>query len=727
MFAKVIIEYATKKLDQTFIYKVPLVLQAKIKVGMKVLVPFGNKKIYGFVLELSNKAEENFAIKEIEKIVDEELVLNEELLQIANYLCTTTLCPKISAFQTLLPSSFKAKRQKSNYELSDIFAKLNPEANISAYQKNNARAVRQLAIIDQLEKNGPMLKKDLAGSSLNTLIKNNIVLCYKVPKYRLNQSKGQAHNVILTAEQDKVYKQIKEALNHQETFLLYGITGSGKTEIYLKLIADVIKKGKTALLLVPEIVLTAQIVKRFYQEFGSQVAILHSALSEGEKHDEYLKIKRQEVNIVIGTRSAVFAPLENIGIIIIDEEHSATFKQENTPRYNAKDIASFRAKYHNIPLVLGSATPLLETRARADKKVFTLLTLKSRVGKAVLPQVHIVDMLPELKRRNHILSALLKAKIQKRLEAHEQIILLLNRRGHSTYINCSNCGFIYKCPNCDITLTYHKSSNNLICHYCGYQKQKDNLCPKCGEDGLNYYGLGTEKLEEFVAREYPDARIIRMDQDTTSKKGAHQKYIEAFLAEKYDILIGTQMVAKGLDFPKVTLVGVINADNSLNIPDFRANENTFALLNQVAGRSGRKELQGEVVIQTFNPDNFVIKCVAQNSYDSFYKMEMNIRRKLKYPPYYYLIGLKVVGKDYHKTLAEAQKIKNYLKAKVAQETIVLGPTTALILKYNNEYRFQIIIKYRFDESLKTILKEIDTMYVMNKDIKLEIDIDPLHI
>ena len=725
MYAKVIIEYATKELDKTFIYKIPDNLINKIKVGMKVSVPFGSKKIFGFVLEILNEVDEEFEIKEISDIVDEELILNDELLAISDYLKDVTLCTKITALQTLLPSSLKAKKQKSNYDYYESIVKLNKDIDIASYKEKNKKYSGQIEIINLLESKKEVKKNEIKSSSLNTLIKNNVVIVEKVQKYRINKNKEKTPEKVLTKEQQEVFESIN--LDKHQTYLLYGITGRGKTEVYIKLIKEVIKKGKTALLLVPEILLTMQIIKRFYQEFGSQVAVLHSALSAGEKHDEYLKIMRKEVSIVIGTRSAVFAPLENIGIIIIDEEHSTTYKQDNNPKYHAKDIAIFRAKYHNVPLVLGSATPTLESKARADKGVYTLLKLDKRVGNASLPTIHIVDMVEEMHKRNTIISEELDKKIRQRIEKHEQIILLLNRRGYATFVNCSNCGFTYKCPNCDITLTYHASSNNLICHYCGYLHKKDDVCPSCKENALNYFGLGTEKLEEFVKRRYPSLRVARMDQDTTTKKGSHEKFIEDFLNEKYDLLIGTQMVSKGLDFPKVTLVGVINADTSLNIPDFRCSENTFSLLNQVAGRSGRSNAAGEVIIQTFNPDNYVINCVKNNSYDAFYNLEMPLRRKLKYPPYYYLIGLKVIGKDYTKTLQEAQKIKKYLDSKVDAETIVLGPTTALILKFNNEYRFQIIIKYRFDKKIIPTLKEIDNMYILNKDLYVDIDINPSRI
>ncbi len=726
MFAQVIIEYTAKSLDKTFIYEVPSILKDKIKVGMKVKVPFGNKEILGFVLELLDEVKRDFKIKKIISLVDPELVLNKELLEIANYLATTTLCSKITALQTLLPSALKAKRITHNYTLYKTYVKLNPLIDIKKYKLTNKKYLKQIAIIELLEKDKEVLKSAIKSSSLNTLIKNKVVIEGKKAMYRLNNTALET-NYKLTFSQEKVYKRVINTLDKYQPFLLYGITGSGKTIVYLKIIEEVVKRGKTALVLVPEILLTMQIVKRFYEAFGNDVAILHSALSSGEKHDEYLKIMRNEVKIVIGTRSAVFAPLTNLGIIIIDEEHSLNYKQDNNPKYNAKDIALFRAKYNNIPLVLGSATPSLESMARSSKKVYELLILDKRIDGSSLPKIHIVDMFLELKKRNNILSTELKEKIKNRLEKKEQIILLLNRRGYATYVNCSNCTFVYKCPNCDITLTYHESTNNLICHYCGYQIKKADRCPKCGEEALNYYGLGTEKLEEYIKKTFPLIKVVRMDQDTTTKKGSYEAFIKDFQEHKYDMLIGTQMVSKGLDFPKVTLVGIINADNSLNIPDFRSSENTFSLLTQASGRSGRGSLKGEVIIQSFNPTNYVINNVVKNDYKAFYYEEMAIRKNLKYPPYYYLVSLKVMGKDYHIALENAQKIKDYLTSNLKKETIVLGPTTALVFKFNNLYRFQILIKYKIDEKLYPVLKDVVNLYTLNNNINIDIDFNPSHL
>lgn len=728
MYAKIIVEYSVKKLDKCFIYKVPKNIENTIKVGMKVLVPFKNQEIVGFVLELINNIGNiNYEIKDIKDIIDEDMILNEELLNLGKYISDTTLCSLISAYQVMLPSSFKIKKGKHNYNIYDELVYLKDEVMALNYKdKYLSRRKAQVKIIDELYLRKEVNKKEFNYATLKELIKEDIVGIKYVQKYRINKS---GNNVVktLTVEQNRVYENIVKSFGSYSTTLLYGVTGSGKTEVYIKLIKEIIKDNKSAICLVPEISLTTQIANRFYESFGSDVAILHSSLSNGEKYDEYLKIYRGEVKVVVGTRSAIFAPLKNLGIIIIDEEDATSYKQDNNPRYHARDVAIYRAKYNNIPLILGSATPSLDTRARAYKKVYKMESLLNRVGSAKMPKIHIVNMVMEMKKKNVIFSDLLKSKIREKLDLKEQVILLLNRRGYSTFVTCSNCGFNYKCPNCDITLTYHKSTNNLICHYCGFQHKKDNVCPKCREDALNYYGLGTEKLEQSLSELFKDAKILRMDQDSTRNKGMHEVMINSFKNGEYDILIGTQMVSKGLDFPNVTLVGVINADITLNIPSYTSSEATFALLSQVSGRSGRSNKLGEVIIQTFNHDNYVIKCVEENNYDKFYLQEMNFRHKLKYPPYYYLVSLRVIGKDYFKTVEDSKNASNYLKDNLDKNIIILGPTTASIFRFNNEYRMQIIIKYKKEYNLKKVLKELDNMFIDNKNSYLEIDFNPTRI
>ena len=730
MYAEVLIEYKVKKLDRTFTYKVPEHLENIIKKGMKVIVPFGNsdKTINGFVTVIKNEA--NLGnLKSIIDVCDVELSLNDELLKLGEYLRDTCLCTLISAYQTMLPSSLKIKTNNSNYQKYESYiVSLMPKAFLEDYLINECKRDSQKLILKDLIEKGEIKKRDYSKSSVDTLIKKGLIKEEKRSIYRIdNSNSAKEESLKLNEDQEKAYNEIVKSINKSETFLLHGVTGSGKTEVYMHLIEKVVSSGKTAIMLVPEITLSMQIVNNFYNRFGEDVAILHSALSEGEKYDEYLKVLRGDAHIIVGTRSAIFAPTPNLGIIIIDEEQVESYKQDNTPRYNAIDVAKWRSKYNGIPLVLGSATPTYETYARALKGVYTLLTLPKRVGDAKLPTVKVVDMAEEMKKRHPIISEMLDEKIKERLDRKEQVILLLNRRGFSNYVTCNNCGFTYKCPNCDITLTYHKSSNSLRCHYCGHFVTKGEICPECKEGELKEFGTGTEKLEEELNKKYTSARIVRMDADTTSRKGSHDKIIKAFKNEEYDILLGTQMISKGLDFPKVTLVGVINADSSLNIPDFRSGERTYALLSQVSGRAGRNNLESEVIIQTFNPDNFTIMMAANGTYIKNYQYEMAIRKKLKYPPYYYLTGIKVCSNTYEEASKEANKVYNFLKSNLNQEDYILGPTTAGIFRLKNIYRFQIIIKYRFDDKLNDTLKKLDELYAENKDVYLEIDMNPYYI
>lgn len=726
MYAYCIIEYPVKSLDKAFTYKVPLEIENKIKVGMKVLVPFNNRHVHGIVLKLTKEYHDEYELKEIIKIEDEFLVLNKELLLLGMYLQKITLCNLITAYQTMLPSALKVKDTKDYNDYEKWIVINDTEEKIEEFIKTHKKSNKTL-ILEELLRCRKLNKKELNQNSLRELIKLGLIREEKKVKKNEMIKEIKIDDKILNEEQKKAYNEITSSLNKNQTFLLYGVTGSGKTLVYINLIKKVLQEKKTALLLVPEISLTEQIVDIFYNNFGNDVAILHSGLSDKEKYKEYLKILNEEIHIVIGTRSAVFAPLKNIGIIIIDEEHSDTYKQDNTPRYHARDIAMKRSEYHSCPLVLGSATPSLESMARANKEVYKLLTLTKRANNLTMPEVFIVDMKEELQKRNFIISELLDQKIKECLEKKEQIILLLNRRGFSTIISCSNCGFTYKCPHCEISLTYHKTSNTLRCHYCGYTKIKDDICPECKEKGLNYLGLGTEKLEEIIKDRYENAQIIRMDADTTSKKGAHDRIIKAFRNEEYNILIGTQMISKGLDFPKCTLVGIINADTSLNIPDFRSSEHTFSLLDQAAGRAGRNTLKGNVIIQTFNPDNETIKAVKKHDYNSFYQNEMKVRKVLKYPPYYYLANIKIASKDYNEASKEATKVKKYLEQNIDSTSILLGPSTASNFKRNNIYRFSITIKYRFDKELIKALKGLDEIYATNKNVFLEIDINPLRI
>ena len=726
MYVSVLTQIGAKAVDQTFSYHVPKLLENNIKIGVRVRIPFGNMILDGFVLGISdNSSYDNSKIKDIINVIDEEPVLNKEMLLLGKYMSDNLLASLSSCYQVMLPKALKAE-VKSNIKIKydRYLHRIKSIEEIDRYI-DNCKYESQINLLCKLKEGDILITK--MSSSINTIIKYGFAsIIYEECKRYKYDGISNYKRVNLTDKQRLVSDTIISSFGKSDTFLLYGVTGSGKTEVYMDVIEKAINNGKSAIMLVPEIGLTPQIVGKFISRFGNVISVLHSKLSDSERYDEYRKITNGESKIVIGTRSAIFVPFNNIGVIIIDEEHTSSYKQDNNPRYSAINVAEWRSKYHNCPLVLGSATPSLESFAKAGNHVYKLLSLTERAGGSVLPIVNIVDMKEEVKKGNFILSDMLKNKIGEVLDRGEQAIILLNRRGYSSTISCRECGYVYKCPNCDITYTYHKSSNNLKCHYCGYSMVLPNKCSICGSDNLKDYGLGTEKLEETLNSLYK-ARIVRMDVDTTSKKGQHQKIIDDFGEHKYDILIGTQMIAKGLDFPLVTLVGVVSIDSSLTSPDYRASENTFQLLSQVSGRAGRSESKGEVIIQTFNPDHYAITLAKNHDYIDFYKEEMKIRKMLKYSPYYYMVLVSITSKDYELGFKEANKIGSYIRNNINKDSIVLGPTMANMFKVNNIYHYQIIIKYRKDDSLMKVLKFIIDMQVKNNKIDVSIDFNPSRI
>lgn len=579
--------------------------------------------------------------------------------------------------------------------------------------------------------------KELGFSTalLNEAAKNGWLTFIEKEAYRdpfANQTFEKTTALSLNAEQQVAVETILQSVQEQQsqTYLLEGITGSGKTEVYLQVIAEVLNQGKTAIMLVPEISLTPQMVQRFKSRFGEHVAVMHSGLSQGEKYDEWRKIERGEAEVVVGARSAIFAPIENIGVIIIDEEHEASYKQEETPRYHARDLAIWRSEYHHCPVVLGSATPSLESRARAQKNVYQRSRLTQRANQAAtLPTIDVVDMRQEVENGNvSSFSMSLQEKLQERLEKNEQSVLLLNRRGYSSFVMCRDCGYVLPCPNCDISLTLHMDSKTMKCHYCGHEERIPYRCPNCGQDKIRYYGTGTQKVEEELQTLLPDSRILRMDVDTTRRKGAHEKILRTFGEGQADILLGTQMIAKGLDFPNVTLVGVLNADTALNLPDFRSSERTFQLLTQVSGRAGRAEKPGEVIIQSFNPEHYAIQLAKAQDYEDFYTKEMYIRHRGDYPPYYFTVQITASHPEENEAAKQMFQIATKLKQGLSPQAILLGPTPNAIMRVNNRYFYQVIIKYKQEPMLQPLLKEIltDTQRATARGLKLSIDAEPMN-
>lgn len=751
----------------------------------------GSRHVLGFVVGLIDEVDNKVQYKEIEAIEDVEPVLNRELLKLSYYMKEDTFSFQITCLQAMLPAALKMKYERYIYPLEtsskEVLSLFNGKSVLKmddldkksqkqvmqyyyqnkvdikyiSQQKGTIRTRKMIRCIlskDELQKESEELRSnayrlkelicnlkklelnrfygmdtlpfDISNSVLKQAIDRKWIEIKNVESYRqvLEQPILHSEPLLLNEEQSIACRAIVNACQHKDntTFLLEGVTGSGKTEVYMQSIQQVLLEEKTALVLVPEISLTPQMVERFVARFGQDIAVLHSQLSIGEKYDEWRRIKRGEVKIVVGTRSAIFAPLQNIGLIIIDEEHETSYKQEESPRYHARDIAIWRSKYHHCPLVLGSATPSLETRARAHKGVYQLLRLTKRASHAMLPEVQVVDM-TETEKRTATFSECLLQKIQQRLDHKEQIVLMLNQRGYSSFIMCHSCGYVVQCPNCDLSLTLHEHPKRMECHYCGYRSRVPEICPQCHQKDLRYYGVGIQKIEEELKQLFPCARIIRMDADTTRKKGSLVELLHQFETQKADILLGTQMIAKGLDFPNVTLVGVLNADTALNLPDFRSSERTFQLLTQVGGRAGRGDKKGEVIIQSYNPNHYAIQLACHHDYESFFYKEMHQRHCNQYPPYTYMIQFVVSHQKERDSFQMANRISHQMKQICDESTVILGPTPFSISRINKRYYHQIVIKYKKDPKLMTFLRQImdRLQHLVRRGFTFSIDREPI--
>ncbi|WHY02328.1 primosomal protein N' [Neobacillus sp. DY30] len=793
--ASVIVDVPSKQTDREFDYLIPAHWLETIKPGMRVIVPFGPRNIQGFVTEI--KAESEFKkLREINEPMDLEPVLNEELLDLGNWLTENTLCFKIYAFQAMLPAALKAKYEKKvmlsegvhlnqlpvqlqeafkheeainwdealknglvpilqreaanglleviyvvkeklkKKQLKYVIPKLSSGELEAAHDSLPQKADKQKVVLkyfvehsDPVELRQLLSQLNISASTVKALVQKGFLAEQDMEVYRdpyENRTFSRTEPLPLTEDQQRAMVPILDSIEKKlhEVFLLYGVTGSGKTEIYLQTIQDVIEKGREAIVLVPEIALTPQMVNRFKGRFGNLVAVLHSGLSAGEKYDEWRKIQRKEVRVVVGARSAIFAPFENLGIIIIDEEHETSYKQEEMPRYHARDVAIERAKKNNCPVVLGSATPALESFARAQKGVYTLLSLPNRMNKRALPAVEIIDMREELRAGNRsMFSRKLFELLKERIDRKEQSVLFLNKRGHSSFVMCRDCGYVMNCPNCDISLTYHKVKEQMKCHYCGYESYVPSQCPECSSDYIRYFGTGTQKVEDELGKILPEARVIRMDVDTTGQKGAHERLLKEFHEGKADILLGTQMIAKGLDFPNITLVGVLSADTMLHLPDFRSSEKTFQLLTQVSGRAGRHELPGEVIIQTYTPEHYSVELAGIQDYDRFYHREMLMRKAHHYPPFYYLALITISHENLMNVVSSTEKIAAFVRSRLSNHAVVLGPAASPIPRINNRYRYHCLIKYKREPELNKTLKAILDQYQADPKSGLLVSID----
>ena len=747
MIAEIIMNSSVKNLDKTFDYNIPSTMIDKVKIGSRVLVKFGNIKDLkeGFVVNIKEKSE--FDVKDIAKVEERDFI-DEPKINLAKWMAKRYFCNVSDCIKLMLPpgtgTDKLANRAK---EKKERFVKLSKSINQVKLDIENKKikSEKQKRALEFLIINNEIPSKDLecltevSNSILKTLEKNGYIEFYEQAVERnpfIHKVISHTEKLELTEEQKNAFSSVEEAIDDcmNSEFLLFGVTGSGKTEVYLQLIEKVLEIGKTSIMLVPEISLTPQTVDRFIARFGqNKIAVLHSKLSVGERYDQWYKIRSGTAKIVIGARSAIFAPITDLGIIIIDEEHDGSYKSEMTPRYNVKEVSRYLAKEHNIPIVYGSATPDMSTFYKAQSGEIELLKLTKRANNADLPSVNIIDMRQELANGNRsTISMSLFNNIKQNLSEKKQTILFLNRRGYSTFILCRDCGYVAKCKYCNIALTYHMKEKKLKCHYCGFEETPLGYCPECKSKNIKYSGNGTQKLEEEINNLFPMAKTIRMDVDTVSKKNSHEDILNKFKNENIDILIGTQMVVKGHHFPNVTLVGVIFADGSLNIDDYRANERTFQILTQVAGRAGRGKDKGNVIIQTYNPDNLSIEYSKEQNYELFYNTELMIRKQLKYPPFCDIILIGFNSESEKNVIDSAKFMYLSLKDKIIKEKlkiILYKPVPAPVDKIKNKIRWRIIIKCKLDDDIINALNISmqDLKNINIKGVKTVIDVNPINM
>ena len=723
--AKIAVSAAPYWIDKPYEYAVPDDLLGRVQPGIRVAVPFsaGNRRSEGIVLALSNKAEYE-KLKDISEVLDTEPVLTQQQIQLALFMRERFFCTVYDAVRAILPAGLwfdrDGRRRVSDKTVETIRLTVPAREALDiaeAMQKNapaQARILRELAPYGEMPLRELLLFTGCARTTVKKLISTGLAESIKREVFRIPEfSAGDRLKIpVLNDEQQSAFEGLDMLASSGKAAvsLLEGVTGSGKTSVYIRLIDAVLKRGKSAILLVPEIALTPQMLYTFSSYFGDDIAVLHSSLSPGERYDEWKRLKTGRAHVAIGTRSAVFAPVDNLGILIIDEEQEDTYRSENNPRYDARDVAKYRCFKNSCLLVLGSATPDLVTRYCAESGRYSRFVLRRRYNEMKLPEVKIIDLKNELRRGNEgSISVPLRTELLENLERGEQSILFLNRRGAHKLVTCGECGFVYKCPHCSVSLTYHSVNRRLICHYCGYTRRVDEACPDCGGI-LKYIGAGTQLVEEELHSLFPGTEILRMDADVLSGSVTHEQVFERFRAENIPIMIGTQMVTKGLNFENVTLVGVLSADQSLYSGDFRAAERTFSLITQVIGRSGRGQKAGRAVIQTFTPSSEVIRQAARQDYDAFYQSEIILRKLQDSPPFSDLLSVTASGAEERAVVDACRFVKNRLCFLLGQKekTEFLGPTPLTVVRVNNRFRYRIIIKCRSDSAIRNAVSGVIT-------------------
>ena len=740
MYAKVIVDITNEKLDRVFEYHIPSELEGILCVGMEVIVPFGNgnREISGYIIDICEDCEfDATKVKDVRKVAEKKMAIEGRLVALAAWMRKNYGGTMIQALKTVLPiKKEESKKYKRDIHLllSQEDAKKKLEEYLHKNQKARARLLAGLLDCPVLAYELATKKLGVTGAVIRTLEEQGVLEVTSEQVYRIPVKKRETSwkRPDYTAEQEQAIQCFKKdyLAGEQNTYLLHGVTGSGKTEVYMEMIDCVVREGKQAIVLIPEIALTFQTVMRFYERFGDRVSILNSRMSNGERYDQMMRARSGELDVMIGPRSALFTPFPQLGLIVIDEEHEGTYKSEPVPRYHARETAIERARLEGAGVVLGSATPSMEAYFRAMQGEYKLLQLTARASSQALPEVYVVDMREELKEGNRsIISNQLHELMEDRLSKGQQMMLFINRRGYAGFVSCRSCGYVAKCPHCDVALASHRGGR-LVCHYCGYEEQSFRKCPECGSGYIGEFKAGTQQIEELVKAEFPQARVLRMDMDTTRQKDGHEKILETFANGDADILIGTQMIVKGHDFPKVTLVGILAADMSLYANDYRSAERTFQLLLQAAGRAGRGDMPGEVVIQTYSPEHYSIETAASQDYKAFYEEEIGYRELMGYPPAEHLLAIWLSCENEEHLEKAAGYLKQYAQRVNKQQAGIIGPTSPYIGKMNDVYRRLIYIRSESYDTLIEMKDRLEQYMEMNsgfQKVKVQFDFNPMNI